>query len=173
MPPTATPEPTVAIGAATPASTPQADCTGVDISEAQFRIDGAAREQKVLAEIAAKRLARALNSAAGKKFARQIILDVNTLYLSSWNDVWAIPGLVATCENAAACVTVSLASEFNLIANNSEQLLLLTRQVSSRLIKIKSLQSYAKLVSKKAKFLHDSNLKVLAALPKSHTSCPG
>jgi hypothetical protein len=142
-------------------------CSGTDITNQLFSMDGGASAQKALVDKAARRLRRSGSKAS---VARKIMEDAQNLYNSAWAATWSIPAEVQSCLNPVACVEVNLTDPVEQYQQDVRDLrALLVRTIRS--VERNNPNANLSALRKRAKRRAETNIDLSEEIPAASTFC--
>lgn len=154
---------------ALPSVTPtEVACVTIDNVSGLAQLDGRALEQRVFVVNSAKKANKL--GYLSKKELTKYVTEAKNGYVVAWTAVWTIPSFVKDCPETPACVKVSLQGVIQSFVDKSDILKQLANKLAAK-VKSKGDKHFAQSIAKKAKALHDQNVKETEKLPSSVSQC--
>jgi hypothetical protein len=122
---------------------PDEGCTDTPIGEILARLDNLTKvQQREIAAMMKFITTSTSSSAQAKKLARRYISESQTLYVTTWSDIWGrFPKTSHIC--AQGCTTIEKAADIDVLVSESKQLLSLANRAHTLLKKERSSKARA------------------------------
>lgn len=102
--------------------------------------------------------------------ARKVYRKAKKLAIDGWVVIWKTPVVNKSCANTVLCVQVDASRFLKAFLQRSQQLVKMAKNVAARLRNAGDEKS-AKQLIKRVNELHAANIKEVAALPQTTSSC--
>ena len=150
------------------------ECTERDFTETFLEMDSNAHAQARIVKKLAKRYVRQAKGTSqekkAKRFKKKTVSLVNELFNESWFVTWeSVPQVILTCENTLLCFETSFEATLEQYDANSDQFVVLTKQVARRIKRLTGKKSN-KAIKRSTKLNEDSKL-LSSTVPTSFSQC--